>query len=278
MGMEPDERLAQHTERWQLLRTLDRTLDRPLIVLSFVWLGILLAELAFGNDARLDVLFYLTWVVFIAEVAIELVIAPDRTAYLRANWLKVIALLVPALRALRVVSALRFLRGAGAVRSASMLRLLTSLNRGMSALARTLDRTRFGYAVALTALVIVVGAAGMLFFERPSAPDVAAAGGRGMTSYGDALWWTAMAMTTVGTDYFPVTAEGRLLGWLLSVFALGVFGYVTATMAGHFLGFGRGRTADSGTAGEPDESVAREVAELRREIAILSERVQNLGT
>lgn len=244
-------------------------LEGPLIVLSFVWLGILVVEFALGTDARLEVLFYLIWAVFIAEVAIELIIAPDRPAYLRANWLKVVALLVPALRALRVVTALRFLRAAGAVRSASMLRLVTSLNRGMGALARTLDRTRFGYAVALTVLVIVVGAAGLLFFERPAAEEVAAAGGRAMTTYGEALWWTAMAMTTVGTDYFPVTAEGRLLGWLLSVFALGVFGYVTATMASHFLGFGGDRQA------RDNDALARELAELRREVVLLSQRVQD---
>jgi voltage-gated potassium channel len=27
--------------------------------------------------------------------------------------------------------------------------------------------------------------------------------------YGNALWWTAMVMTTIGSDYFPKTAEGR---------------------------------------------------------------------
>lgn len=264
---QPSEPNTAHTERWQLLRTLDRVLDGPLIVLSFVWLAILLAELVIGTDSRLDVLFYLLWVIFIAEVVIELIIAPDRAAYLRTHWLKIIALIVPALRVLRAVSALRVLRAAGAVRSASMLRLLTSVNRGMGALARTLNRSRFGYAVALTALVVIVGAAGMLFFERPAAPDVTAAGGAGLSTYGDALWWTAMAMTTVGTDYFPVTAEGRVLGWLLSVFALGVFGYVTATIASHFLGFRDDQRAGS-------DELLIELAALRREIAILSERVE----
>lgn len=227
---------TQRAERWELLRKLDRALDGPLIVLSFIWLALLLVELAAGTDPRLDPIVYAIWFVFIAEVIIELIIAPDRAAYLRSNILKVLSLVVPALRALRVVTVLRFLRATRAVRSASLLRLLTTINRGMAALAETLDRTRFTYAAALTALVMFVGAAGMLYFERPSAADIVAAGGRGLTSYGDALWWSAMAMTTVGTDYFPVTPEGRLLGWLLSVFALGVFGYVTATIATHFIG------------------------------------------
>lgn len=256
---------AVHAERWKLLRTIDRMLDGPLIVLSFVWLGILVLELVGGSDTRLDVLFYAIWAIFILEVAIEVVIAPDRAAYLRTNWLKVLALLVPALRALRVFTALRFLRAAGAIRSASLVRLLTSLNRGMSALSRTLDRTRFVYVVALTALIVFVGAAGMLFFEQAAAGS---AGVRAMTTYGDALWWTAMVMTTIGTDYFPVTAEGRLLAWGLSVFAIGVFSYVTATMASYFLGLGNERTGEG-----RDTELAGELAELRSEMATLTLRL-----
>lgn len=254
---------AVREERWHLLQAIDRLLDGPLVVLSFVWLGILVIEFVGGNDTRLDVLFYAIWAIFIVEALIELIIAPDRGRYLRANWLKVVALVVPALRALRVVSALRFLRAAGAVRSAGLVRLLTSLNRGMSALSRTLDRTRFGYVVGLTILVIVVGAAGMLFFEH----SAVGAQTRGITTYGDALWWTAMVMTTVGTDYFPVTAEGRLLGWALSVFAIGVFGYVTATLASHFLGL-----AANDTSKRPDDALARELALLRAEVAALTRR------
>jgi voltage-gated potassium channel len=262
--MDPSYR-AVHAERWKLLRTVDRMLDGPLIVLSFVWLGILVIELAGGSDSRLDVLFYAIWATFIVEVVLEVVIAPDRAAYLRANWLKIVALLVPALRALRVFTALRFLRAAGATRSASLVRLLTSLNRGMSALSLTLDRTRFVYVVALTALIVFVGAAGMLFFERTAAGGV---GVRGLTTYGDALWWTAMVMTTIGTDYFPVTAEGRLLAWGLSVFALGVFSYVTATMASYFLGLGDARAGEG-----RDAELARELAELRAEMATLTLRL-----
>lgn len=270
-GNQPEEQQAQHDERWQLLRTLDRLLEGPLVLLSFVWLGLLVGEFVFGPDTRFDVLVYAIWIVFIVEVAIDLLIAPDRVGYLRRNWLKVLALLIPALRVLRVVQALSFLRAARAIRSAGLLRLVTSLNRGMGALARTLDRTRLLYVIALTVVVIVTGAAGLLFFERPAAAELQAAGGRGMTTYGDALWWTAMAMTTVGTDYFPVTAEGRLLAWLLSVYAIGVFGYVTATIASHFLGLGGGEPGNAADAASA--ALRREVNELRQEIVALNRRL-----
>lgn len=261
------------SERWELLHWLDRMMAGPLVVLSFVWLALLVVEFVDGTDTRLEILFYVIWVVFILEVAVQLIIAPDRVGYLRTNWLKVVALALPALRALRALTALKFLRAAGAVRSASLLRLMTSFNRGMGALSRTLDRARFVYFIALTLLVIVLGSAGLLFFE--ATPGAGHVPGTGISDYGEALWWTSMTMTTIGTDYSPVSIEGRVVAWLLALYAIGVFGYVTATIATHFLGVSAGDRA----AAEEDGGLDAEVALLRAEIRALSAQLkQREGT
>ena len=55
------------------------------------------------------------------------------------------------------------------------------------------------------------------------------------TDYGIALWWTAMMMTTIGSDYYPKTAEGRILCFFLALYAVVVFGYLTATLATFFI-------------------------------------------
>ncbi|HVM30583.1 MAG TPA: ion transporter [Candidatus Limnocylindrales bacterium] len=266
---------AQQHERWQLLRTLDQMMEGPLVALSFAWLAVLLLEFVIGTDARLDLVFYALWVVFIVEVVIKLIIAPSRSAWLRGNWLKVASLAIPALRALRVLTALRFLRAAQVVRSASLLRLITTVNRGIGAIGRTLDRARFAYVLAITVLVIVVGASGMLFFEA-AAGRSPAGGAAPITSYGEALWWTAMTMTTVGSEYAPVTAEGRLLAWLLSVYALGVFGYVTATIASHFFGLSGSPTQHEEAVapdGDGGQDLREEIAALRAQLAALNDRL-----
>ena len=139
-----------------------------------------------------------------------------------------LSLLVPALRAVRIVRGLRVLRLARATRGLRLLRVVSSLNRGMSALGDSLSRRGFAYVVALTLLVTVAGAAGMYAFESPPTG--------GLTSYGEALWWTAMIMTTMGSAYWPQTVEGRVLCVFLSLYAFGVFGYVTATLATFFVG------------------------------------------
>lgn len=235
-------------------------LARPLDVLAFVWLVLLVVELVGGADARLERLTFGIWGIFIADFVLGIVIAPDRLGYLRRNWLTVLALLLPALRVFRALRALRVLRAA---RSIGLLRVLTSLNRGMAALARTFGRRKLGFVVALTAAVVLVGAAGMTFLESRVALQEAGQPGPGLDSYGEALWWTAMLLTTIGSGYWPVTPEGRVLAWLLSVYGVAIFGYITAAIASHFIDSDRGE-AERG--GAPVAALVSEVAALRASI------------
>lgn len=96
-----------------------------------------------------------------------------------------------------------------------------------------------GYVVVLTLFVAVTGAAGMYRFELD------APAGAGFGDYGAALWWTAMLLTTMGSDYWPQTAEGRVLCLLLAMYAFAVFGYVTAAIAAYFVGKDTQATARS---------------------------------
>ena len=58
----------------------------------------------------------------------------------------------------------------------------------------------------------------------------------GFGSFGDALWWTSMQLTTRGSEFWPRTAEGRVLCLPLAVYAFAVFGYITAAFASFFVG------------------------------------------
>jgi voltage-gated potassium channel len=112
-------------------------------------------------------------------------------------------------------------------------------------------------------IVTLVGAAGMYAFEG-NTPD-----GRGLDTYSDALWWTAMIMTTLGSDYWPLSGSGRVLCFFLSLYAFGVFGYVTATLATFFIG-------SDAASEEADLASARSIAALRTEIASLGEEIRAL--
>jgi len=130
----------------------------------------------------------------------------------------------------------------------------------MNALRRTLERRKFGYVVGLTLLVIGLGAAGMLNFEP--AKEVPG----GFHSYGDALWWTAMLLTSIGSQYWPVTTEGRILTVLLSLYGFATFGYITATFASYFVGRDA-ETKEGPVAGSNElQQLAQEVRALRTEL------------
>ena len=182
----------EERERWHQLEQLDEWLRTPMLLLSLVWLIIVLVELLKGSSQLLEIFGTAIWIIFIAEFLLRFALAPERLPFLRSNWLTILSLFVPAFRLLR---GLRFLRAARALRGARLIRIVGTANRSMNALKATLRRRRFGYVLGLTALVVALGAAGMLSFEP--AGEVA----DGFTSYGDALWWTGMLMTSIGSQY-----------------------------------------------------------------------------
>ncbi|MCC7208979.1 MAG: ion transporter, partial [Anaerolineae bacterium] len=198
--------------------------------------------------------------------------------YLRTNWLTAISLVIPALRIFRIFRVLRVLRAARTLRAMSFIRVLSSINRGMRAMANAMGRRGVGYVVALTAIVTFVGAAGMAYFENPAAVPSSDASGTesstGIRSYGEAVWWTAMIMTTMGSDYWPKTVEGRILCLLLSLYALSVFGYITATIASYFIG--QNQSAPSENKASLSD-LRDELAALRAQLAVLAERAKQPG-
>lgn len=89
----------------------------------------------------------------------------------------------------------------------------------------------------------------------------------GLPDYATALWFTIMLITTIGSEYWPRTPEGRLLCILLSLYAIGVFGYITAALASFFVD--RDREASSpqrDTGSKALEALRAEVVALREEL------------
>jgi voltage-gated potassium channel len=213
-------------ERWSVLHALEDWLQTPMMVLSFVWLLLVIVELVWGTTRSLEVFGTAIWIAFIGEFAIRFVLAPHKGAFLRRNWLTVIALVVPAARLLR---GLRFLRFARAARGFRLVRIVGTANRGMNALRASLSRRGLGYAIVLTVLITLLGAGGMLVFEPASEVQ------GGFANYADALWWTGMLLTTMGSEFWPKSLEGRILCFLLSLYGFAVFGYITASFASFFV-------------------------------------------
>lgn len=249
-------------ERNKFLHQLEAWLETPMVVLAFVWLVLLVVEFTWGATPLLSTTVTVIWVIFIVDFLLRFVVAPRKIAYLRRGWLTAISLVLPALRIARVFQTVRLLRTARAAQSLRLVRVVGSLNRGMRTLRATMRRRGAGYVAALTLVVVVVGAAGMYAFER-NLPG----GGAGFENYSEALWWTAMLLTTIGSEYWPQTPEGRILCLLLAIYSLGILGYIAAGLASFFIG----RDVEETTSGRSRGEI---IADLREENSALQAEIR----
>ena len=250
--------MASARLRWRLLRDMDEWLTVPMVILALVWLGIVVWELVSGTTELLETIGTTIWIIFIVEFLVRFALAPKKLPFLKANWLTLIALAVPALRIFRALRVVRVARG---LRGLRLVRIVGTANRSMRALQATLARRGFGYVAGLTAAVVGLGAAGMLNFENVREVE------NGFTSYGHALWWTGMLIASIGSDFWPQTTEGRMLAMLLSIYGLAMFGYITATFASFFVGRDAEESAGPVAGNKDMKRLIKEVEALRMELA-----------
>ncbi|WP_301451779.1 potassium channel family protein [Bifidobacterium crudilactis] len=147
------------------------------------------------------------WVVFGVDYVVSLLLAEKKWEWFKHHVFDLLVVLLPMVRPLRV------------------LRVLTALN----ALHRTSGMALRGritmYVGASVTLIVFIGSLAVLDAER-SAP------GASIKTFGQALWWTFVTITTVGYgDYAPVTSTGRVIAFVLMLGGIALIGVVTATLA-----------------------------------------------
>jgi voltage-gated potassium channel len=221
--------MTRNASKYQMLLALEKKLEKklelPMLILSFVWLCILITELAYGTNTVLSDLGTGIWILFIFYFIMRLLTVVNRIAFLKRNWLFVLAILVSMLRFVTYLQTFPLVRALTATFGMQVIWIFVSADQGMRSIRRALGRRGAGYALVFTFVVIFAGAAGMLHFERiPNGPQ-------SIDTYPKALWWTAMQMTNIGTAYSIKTPGGRILCLAISIFAIAMFGYLTALFA-----------------------------------------------
>jgi voltage-gated potassium channel len=69
-------------ERSNLLQSIEKLLEGPMIFLGFVWLILLIVELIWGLNKPLEYLSLIIWVVFIIDFVLKFVLASARGVFL----------------------------------------------------------------------------------------------------------------------------------------------------------------------------------------------------
>lgn len=190
----------------------ERSSEWPLAALAVLFLAVYATEvLAVSLPPRwhhtLTVADYTIWALFVIEFGIRIGLSPRRTRYVLRHLLDLSMLALPFLRALRVLR---------------LIPLLRALNRWM---ADSLRGRVVVYGGTTAVLLVFTGALAVLDAERHHA-------GATINTFGTALWWSCVTITTVGYgDYAPVTTEGRLVAVAMMIGGVMLVGAVTASFA-----------------------------------------------
>ncbi|GAA5202683.1 ion transporter [Microbacterium jejuense] len=178
-------------------------------------------------------------VIFLLDFVYRIFTAPSATKYFFRDfgWADLLASLPFAefkiLRIFRLVRVYRLLR-----------------KLGVRTLIRTLVQDRANSALMtlllMGILVLQFGSISMLAIEEH-------AEGANITTASDAIWYTIVTIATVGYgDTYPVTNLGRILGAMIIIVGIGIFGTFTGYLANVFLG----PSTSGSAAGEVDAAAA----------------------
>jgi voltage-gated potassium channel len=219
LAVDPDD---EPTRRERLATLVQRRLDVPMAVLSVVWLGIVAYDLIAPADQRpeLALAANVIWGLFVVEFGARLVVSGRPLRYAVRHWISVLVLVLPALRMLRVARAIRVLRVLPAAR------VVGSSYRAVGT-ARNLLQGRLSLLLVTSGVVAFGGGQLLYVIERSRNSEV--------SSLGEALYWSTSLALTNSRVFEPVTVVGRLLGLLLSFYAIVVVAAVAATLGAYFV-------------------------------------------
>jgi voltage-gated potassium channel len=227
--------------RWQKITEWPLTIAAVLFLAAYAWE--IIAQLSGSAEAFAEVVIQATWLLFVIDYAVSLVLAENRARWFVRHLFDLLVVVLPVLRPLR------------------LLRLLTFLS--------VLNRT-MGTAVRGKVVIYVVGAASLVVFVAALAALDAErhAPGASITTFGNALWWAVVTITTVGYgDLSPITVEGRMIAVALMIGGIGLLGVVTATLASWIVERVAQKDEDQQTATRRElRALTEEIAQLRRDL------------
>jgi voltage-gated potassium channel len=160
-------------------------------------------------------------IVFLLDLMRRLAVAEDRRRYLIRGW-----------GWIDVVSAFPLLRIFRLLRIVRMVRIMGRLGGPARAFKAFFSNKAAGglLSVLLIGLLVMEFGALLILMVERGAPDA------NIETAQDSIWYMLVTMSTVGYgDQYPVTDVGRIIGSLIIIVGVGVFGTLTGFLANFFL-------------------------------------------
>lgn len=227
----------------------ERATEIPLLIAGFAFLFAyswqVLASPSTAVYAAMEWATIIVWVFFGIDYLARLVLTKNRLRWFFKNIFDFLVIVLPPLRPLK------------------LLRLVL-LVRVFQRHAPVLVRNRIlSFATLATVLLTYIAALAVLEAERKFGE---------ITSFGDALWWSLVTITTVGYgDYTPVTGVGRTIAVGLMFGGIVLLGIVVGTLSSWIV-----ESVTEDTEEAIDETAAS-VMELRDEVRQLRSALEERG-
>jgi len=248
-ALDPGLRRMTRVQRWERRTEIPLLLLASAFLVAYAW-PILDPRLDHDTETFLAVLSWTVWGAFAVDLVIRLALADERAAYAVRHWYDIVLVVVPMLRPLRLLRLLAFARILG--RSAT----------------RNLAGRVTLYVIGTAIAAVGLGALAVLDAER-DAP------GATITTFGDALWWAATTVTTVGYgDVTPANAWGRIVAAVIMLESIAFVAIITAAITSNFVERARRQAAEA--AGEADH-VAAELAGMREQLTQIQRQLDELS-
>ena len=164
-------------------------------------------------------------VFFFVDFIRNIYYAESKWSYLKWGWIDLLSSvpMLPCFRAGRLLRLVRLLRVLRTFRSTKIL---------VTYLFKSRIKGTMMSVFIITLLIIIAASVSILIVEKDPCSNIKTAE--------DAIWWTMETITTVGYgDKYPVTTEGRMIGIVLMISGVGLFGTYTAYIASLFVNSGK---------------------------------------
>ena len=227
----------------------ERATEIPLLIAGFLFLFSyswqVLADPSPEVYFAWEVVAIAVWVVFGIDYIVRLVLAKQRTRWFFRNIVDFIVLVMPALRPLRLVR---------------LLFLVRVFRRNAPRLVRN---RILAFASISTVLLVYIASLAVLEAERDFGQ---------ISTFGDALWWALVTVTTVGYgDYTPVTVTGRTIAVGLMLGGVVLVGIIVGTLGSWII---QSVTDDTD---EAIDETTEAVMQLKAEVAQLRASLEDHG-
>lgn len=198
-----------------VLRSWKGASDNFLLFLSLIWIALLILPVAhpLSQQAQnsLKIANYTIWALFAFDFFWKLILSESKRKYLTTHIPELLMVIFPFFRPLRLMK-------------------LIPLIAYFLKTARESLAGRLTQYVALSVVLVTVPSAIAVYEAERSAP------GSNIKTLGDAIWWAATTVTTVGYgDRYPVTTIGRTLAVLVMLMGISLVGVITASVASWFV-------------------------------------------